>query len=88
VLGAARARGEDRVTWQPASAVRSAAVVVRYGGAQPGFVLAGRSQREVEARVDQLTLMIGAAWVITLGATLAAVAVSVAIGMRWLRAFR
>ena len=88
VLDAARARGEDRVTWQPASAVRSAAVVVRYGGAQPGFVLAGRSLREVEARVDQLTLMIGAAWVITLGATLAAVAVSVAIGMRWLRAFR
>lgn len=88
VLDAARTRGENRVTWQPAPAVRSAAVVVRYGGAQPGFVLAGRSLREVESRAERLTLIVGAAWVITLGATLAAVAAAVAIGMRWLRALR
>jgi hypothetical protein len=88
VLEAARGRGENRVTWQPAPAVRSAAVVVRYGGVQPGFVLAGRSLREVEARVDELTLTVGLAWAITLAATLAAVGFSVAIGMRWLRALR
>jgi hypothetical protein len=40
-----RQNGEDRVSWQPEPGVRVAAVVVAYGGAQPGFVLAGRSLR-------------------------------------------
>ena len=40
-------RGEDRLTWQPEPGVRSATVVVHYQGAQAGFVMAGRSLREV-----------------------------------------
>lgn len=46
--------GEDRVTWQPQPGVRIAAVVTRFQGTHPGFVLAGRSLREVEAREDDL----------------------------------
>jgi hypothetical protein len=45
---------EDRVSWQPENGVRIAAVVVAYDGAQPGFVLAGRSLREVEKRESQI----------------------------------
>jgi hypothetical protein len=41
--------GEVRQTWQPATGVRAAMVVVHYPG---GFVLAARSLREVERRED------------------------------------
>lgn len=61
--------GEDRVTWQPEPGVRSAAVIVHYTGTRSGFVMAGRSLREVEARIDQLTLLTGAGWVGTLAVT-------------------
>ena len=46
VLDYARAHGENRVTWQPLTGVRVAAVVTRYSGQASGFVLAGRSLRE------------------------------------------
>lgn len=52
VLDAARARGQNRVTWQPEPGVRSATVIVAYGGPDGGTVLAGRSLREVEVRED------------------------------------
>jgi hypothetical protein len=71
-----RQRGEDRITWQPEPGVRSATVVTSYGGAQPGFVLAGRSLREVENREDQFGLLIGLGWLGTLFATLVAVSLS------------
>jgi hypothetical protein len=45
ILDYTRQNGEDRVTLQPEGGVRIAAVVVRYDN---GFVLAGRSLREVE----------------------------------------
>jgi hypothetical protein len=70
VLDYTRQKGEDRVTWQPEAGVRIAAVVVRVGGAHPGFVLAGRSLREVEKRVDQVQTFTGAAWLATLVASL------------------
>lgn len=57
-----RQTGEDRFTWQPKTGVRSAAVMTHFGGASPGFVLAGRSLREVEVREDQLLKLVGAAW--------------------------
>jgi hypothetical protein len=69
-----RTHGEDRVTWEPEPSVRIAAVVVRCQGAQPGFVLAGRSLREVEVREGNAELEAGAAWIVTLAASLAAVA--------------
>ena len=68
-----RSHGEDRITWQPEPGVRVAAVVERYGGAKPGFVVAGRSLRESERRDGQLMLISAAAWLATLGATLVTV---------------
>lgn len=62
--------GEDRLTWQPEKFVRQAIVVIRYDGAQSGFVLSGRSLREVEIREAKLELQVGAAWVFGLFITL------------------
>lgn len=53
----------DRITWQPASTTRIAAIVKHFDGAHPGFIAAGRNLREVESREHQLLLMIGAAWI-------------------------
>ena len=61
-----RQHGEERVSWQPilgkVRGVRIAAVVKRVGGAHPGFVLAGRSLREMEARAAQVEQMAGLTW--------------------------
>ena len=70
ILDFVRTHGQDRVTWQPESGVRIAAVIVRSQGSQPGFVLAGRSLREVEIREGNAELIAGAAWISTLAATL------------------
>ncbi len=52
VLANVRDRGEARVTWQPERDIRIATVISRYDGARGGgFVLAGRSLRETEARI-------------------------------------
>jgi len=73
ILDYVRGHGEDRVTWQPEPGVRIAAVVARFQGSQPGFVLAGRSLREVEVREDNAELEAGAAWIVTMAASLAGV---------------
>lgn len=49
-----RQHGEDRITWQPQPGVRSAVVVTQFQGPNSGFVLAGRSLREVEIREDNI----------------------------------
>ena len=54
VFAYVRQNGEDRITWQPEPGVRSAIVVTRFQGAVSGFVLAGRSLREVEKLEDNL----------------------------------
>ncbi len=59
---------EDRITWQPAPGVRAAIVVVRYTNGSRGFVLAGRSIREVEKRNQILLMQLAAAWIVSLGA--------------------
>lgn len=72
VFDAARKNGQDRFTWQPKSGVRAAAVVTYYhNDAQKnsGFVLAGRSIKEVEKRERILTYQILAAWAFILIAT-------------------
>jgi hypothetical protein len=74
ILEFVRGHGQDRVTWQPEPSVRIAVVVVRYEGAQPGFVLAGRSLREVEVREGNAELEAGAAWVFAMVASLVACA--------------
>lgn len=59
VLDHAAQNGQNRVTWEPKGGVRIAAVVTRY---EKGYVLVGRSLREVEARVDLLTKKVLIAW--------------------------
>ena len=71
-----RQKGEDRVSWQPESGVRVAAVVVAYGGSLPGFVLAGRSLREVEIRESQVEQITGIAMLVTLAGSLFVVVLS------------
>ena len=74
-----REHGEERVTWQPEPGVRVAAVVVRPSGSPARFVLAGRSLREAEARVDQLGLLVALAMTVTLGITLVLVVLGEAL---------
>jgi hypothetical protein len=64
--------GEARFTWQPRAGVRSAVVVTYYKGPTSGFVLVGRSIREVENREDNLQLIVFLAWLVTLGVSLGA----------------
>ncbi len=64
-----KAHGEDRFTWQPQTKVRVAAVVRQTA---TGYVLAGRSMREVETRIDSLTNLAAMAWFLGLGLSLAA----------------
>jgi hypothetical protein len=58
--------GQDRITWQPESGVRSAVVVQPWRG---GFVVAGRSLRFVEDLSDHILLLTMFIWLLTLGAT-------------------
>jgi hypothetical protein len=71
-----RQHGEDRITWQPERGVRMAIVVVGYTGTQQGFVLTGRSLREVEKREGQALVEAGIAWIITLAGSLIMVVMS------------
>jgi hypothetical protein len=80
VFSSVRESGEDRLTWQPQEGVREAAVIVQFGGSQPGFVLGGRSLTEVEKRVDQLTWMVGVGWLATMLGTLVACAIVLLVG--------
>jgi hypothetical protein len=49
VLKDIKTGNQNRVTWEPSKGIRSAIVVVKYSG---GYVVAGRSMREVEIRED------------------------------------
>ena len=66
VLDYTRQHTEDRVTWQPESGVRMASVAVHY---DKGFIVAGRSLREVEIRIGNIQNICGLAllaiWVAT-----------------------
>ncbi len=53
---------ETRVTWQPRPGIRQALVIVHVSGTSTQFVIAGRSLREVERKVDQLNVFGLAAW--------------------------
>lgn len=67
----AREYNENRLTWQPSPKVRVAAVIERYDS---GFVLVGRSLREVESRIRQLGLIMAAGWAIFMVVTFVAIA--------------
>ena len=71
VLDSTKELKENRVTWQPREGVRIAAVIVAHKG---GYVLAGRSLREVEVRESQVTTFAGATWLLALLASLFVIA--------------
>ncbi len=58
--------GEDRVTWQPQSQIRLATEVLRIDGNKPGFIVVGRSLREVENRVNTLLVKVFCGWLVIL----------------------
>ena len=62
--------GEDRITWQPRPGVRSAIVIDKISGDQSGFVMAGRSIREVEIREDRLMFQAAAVFIFALAISL------------------
>lgn len=66
VLEHAKASGQNRITWEPQSGLRFATVIIPYSGTQSGFVVIGRSLREVEQRTDALGLQVLVAWIIGL----------------------
>ncbi len=82
ILAAAR-ESEWRETWQPEIGVRSAVVALRFGGANPGFVLAGRSLREVEVREDHTSFISFAALVFGLVGTFVILFCVVALNEKW-----
>ena len=65
VFNYTRVAGEDRFTWQPSPGVREAVVLVHLTN-DAGFVMAGRSLREVEQRESQLELIVWFGWVLTM----------------------
>ena len=58
-----RLHGEEKFSWQPAAGVRSSAVMLR---TSRGYVLAGKSLREVENHENQLSGEVGFGEVATL----------------------
>lgn len=65
VLDHAKANGSNRVTWEPKSGVRIAAVVKHYSGSGEGYVLSGRSLLEVEKRTEKLAMMAFGGWLVS-----------------------
>jgi len=70
-LTASEKTGENRVTWEPQPGLRFAAVVVAYSD---GYVVAARSLREVENRIQQTTIFAGLTLISALVVTLILVA--------------
>lgn len=64
VFAYTKTHGEDRFTWQPESGVRIAAVMTRFEAQNKGFVLVGRSLREVEKREDAILMLIFGIWLV------------------------
>lgn len=58
----AKAKGDDRFTWEPKKGVRIAAVLKSVG--DKGYVLAGRSLKEVEVRETDLVKLTAIGWAI------------------------
>jgi hypothetical protein len=76
VLDYTQSHGQDRITWQPEPGVRIATVVAYFNGVQTGYVLVGRSLREVEVRESQTEIITFLAWLVALAATLVTVVFS------------
>lgn len=65
VLTSMSVGSEKKLTWQPQTGVRVATVVV---ATEQGYIVGGRSLREVEGRIGALQHLILAAWTLSLSA--------------------
>jgi hypothetical protein len=84
VFEVTREYGENQLTWQPEASVRIATVVTHYKNQnKEGFVLVGRSLREVEIREGNLTFMVGLAFLCTFGAVFLSVLFGVFLKRFW-----
>lgn len=66
VFEKAKKYNENRFTWEPKKGLRQAAVMVKY---KDGFVLSGKTLKEVENRTKIIFKLVGVAWVIGIAAT-------------------
>ena len=66
VYDAARANKQNQVTWQPKDGVRAAIVAQAMPNDSGQVVVIGRSLRETEKRIDQLTIMVLGAWIVAI----------------------
>lgn len=82
IFQSAKALGLDKITWMPEQGVRSAIVVMPYTN---GYVLAGRSLREIELRENDLLKVVAAAAGFTLVATFVVVLISTVLLPRAVR---
>ena len=82
VLTSAASSGENRVTWQPLEGVRMATVSVSTGAPEAPYVLVGRSLREAESRIAEITALMAIVWILTLVASLAAIAILDVLGAK------
>lgn len=72
VFDYAKEHGVNKLTWQPQTGVRIAAVIKPFSGPTKGYVLSGRSMREVESRIDSLGNTALLAWLVGLATSLVA----------------
>jgi sensor histidine kinase regulating citrate/malate metabolism len=72
VLDSAKTKGETRITWQPKKGLRFALVVKYFDGQNSGYVVVGRSIKEVETREGDLLRGVIVGWIVTLIITLLA----------------
>ena len=70
----ARNMSVDRITWDTRDGIRDASVIVPYHG---GFVVAARSLRPAEDRIDRILQLVIACWVLALGGSALAALVGV-----------
>ncbi len=73
VLEAAKAKGENRITWQPQGGTRIALVVSYIQADKGGFVAVGRNLREVEKREQSLLTIALLGWGLLLVTSFAAI---------------
>ncbi len=72
----AKKNGQNRFTWEPKEGIRSAVVLVRIEGTKPGYVLVGRSLREIEKRERALLIQAAIIYPATLLVTFLTVALT------------
>ncbi len=57
---------ENRFTWEPKKGLRQATIMVKY---KDGYVVVGKSLREIDNRIKMMLQLAGVAWVMGIAAT-------------------